>query len=57
MYVARKATVVFLRGLVSFEDDDPRTMPSALVIWGAADDLIDKIEQAYPESWVIRPRE
>ena len=55
MYVARKATVVFLRGLVSFEDDDPRTMPSALVIWGATDDLIDKIEQAYPESWVIRP--
>jgi transcriptional regulator with XRE-family HTH domain len=55
-YVAGKAAVVFLRGMIAFENGESHAMPSALVIWGATGKLLDKIEQAYPESWVIRPK-
>lgn len=56
-YVAKKAAVVFLRGNIDFEKGGSHAMPSALVIWGATRSQLDKIEHAYPESWVIRPRQ
>ena len=55
-YVANKATVVFLRGLVTFENGEKQDMPSVLAIWGADAELRRQIKAAYPESWVIQPK-
>ncbi len=54
-YVADKASIVFLRGLVTFEDGRSLKMPACLAIWGADDDLIKLVNEAYPESWITRP--
>lgn len=55
LYVADVAAVIFLRGTVAFSGE-AHPMPSALAIWGATETLLSKVQDAYPESWVIGPR-
>lgn len=56
-HIANRAAVVFLRGLIAFNNDGGDSTPLALVIWGATGSPLDKVEAAYPESWAVRPND
>jgi phage N-6-adenine-methyltransferase len=50
--VAKRATVYFLRGRLRFSGSRAGApFPSALVIWGAAPEIIERLDRVLPEAW------
>jgi hypothetical protein len=53
--VVGSASVLFLRGRLKFGDSEQVALfPSCLVLWGATDDLVTKLQAALPEAWLSR---
>ena len=55
--VAQSATVIFLKGRLSFnETGDSAPFPSALAVWGARPARLRALAKALPGSWTAGPR-
>ena len=51
--IAGSASVLFLKGRLKFGDaGQPAPFPSCLVVWGASNDLVTKLQAALPETWL-----
>jgi site-specific DNA-methyltransferase (adenine-specific) len=51
--IAGSASVFFLKGRLKFGDaEQVAPFPSCLVVWGASDDLVTKLQAALPEVWL-----
>jgi transcriptional regulator with XRE-family HTH domain len=56
-YVAGHADVFMLRGRLKFGDgENSAPFPSAIIVWGANPDLINRISLALPDAWHV-PRQ
>ena len=54
-YVAREADVFLLRGRLAFgSGDQAAPFPSALVLWGAPEEILVPMRAAFPEAWHLR---
>jgi phage N-6-adenine-methyltransferase len=55
-HVAHQADVFILRGRLAFgAGDQAAPFPSALVLWGATDELRAAMRTAFPEAWHLSP--
>jgi phage N-6-adenine-methyltransferase len=53
-YVASRAVVYFLRGRLRFSGSEQAApFPSALVIWGAAPEIIEALDRTLTEAWRV----
>jgi len=51
--IAGSASVLFLRGRLRFgEAEQVAPFPSCLVIWGGPNDLVTKLQAAFPGAWL-----
>ncbi len=52
--IVKKATVLCLRGRLSFDDcGQSAPFPSAIVAWGASPEIVDKLRQEFPDAWLV----
>jgi phage N-6-adenine-methyltransferase len=53
--IAGSASVLFLKGRLKFGNaEQVAPFPSCLVVWGGSEDLLNKLQAAFPESWLSR---
>jgi len=51
--VAGSASVFFLKGRLKFGNaEQVAPFPSCLVLWGASDDLLTKLQNVLPDAWL-----
>lgn len=57
-YIARNATIIFLRGRLSFGNTgESAPFPSALIVWGseAQKQKLQALQSAFADAWVVLP--
>ena len=51
--IVGKAAIFFLQGRLKFgHAEQVALFPSCLVVWGGSDDLLHKLQAAFPASWL-----